>query len=306
MKRYLLGAALVTGAGVAAVATAGPDGPAGLGANVEGGALSGFCEASAVLPWEGGYLVADNETEGALYALDGAMAGARPVPLSAEVEDIEALAVGPGGELLVVGSQSANKKGRPRPARELVMVQGHAPVRPDLSACAPCLAARGLPPKEGGLSVEGAAWWDGSLWLGVRSPLVDGDAMLLRLAGRPTEALAVTEVVPVDLGGFGVRELVPTADGLLVLAGPIDGRDAPHRLYRLATPGAAPERLPVDLPAGSEGVVETAEGFLVVTDGDGKPGEACKSPATWARVRSRGPSAAPSDAACADGSGRCG
>lgn len=246
--------------------------------------FDGFCEASAILPWKGGFLVGDNETEGRLYGLTDSLEPATALELSAEVEDIEALAVGPAGELIVVGSQGANKKGKPRPERELVLVQGHAPVRPDLSGCAACVSARTLPPKAGGLSVEGAAWWDGALWLGVRSPLVDGDALFLRLQGEPTEALSVAEVAPLDLGGFGVRDLMVTADGLYILAGPTDGREADHRLYRMAQPGSPPELLPVDLPAGSEGLVQSGGDLLVVIDGDGKPDVPCKEPARWARV----------------------
>ena len=51
------------------------------------------------------------------------------------------------------------------PWRELPLVVGAEPVRPDLSACAPCA--------DPDLSVEGAAWWQDALWLGLRAPLVD-------------------------------------------------------------------------------------------------------------------------------------
>ena len=239
-------------------------------------ALSGLCEASAVVPWEGGWLVGDNETEDRLHRFQLDWTPSAPVQLTPEIEDIEALAPLPQG-LLVVGSQSRNKDGEARPAREQVMLLGHGPVRPDLSGCAPCEAARGRPPKQGGLSVEGAAWWQGALWLGVRSPLVDGQALLLELAGDPTAALTVARVLPVDLGGGGVRDLVVQGEQLWILGGPADATPIHHGLYRLDSPTATAARIQ-DLPDRSEGLAVGPQGAVVVTDGDGQPGSRCKLP----------------------------
>lgn len=243
--------------------------------------LDGFCEASTLAPWGDGVVVGDNETEDRLFAFDADFRPRGTLPLAAPVEDVEALAVLPQG-LLVVASQGANRKGRPRPLREQVLLLGAHPIRPDLSGCAPCEAARPLPPKEGGLSVEGAAAWRGALWLGLRSPLVDGRALLLRMVGDPAVALAVAEVTQVDLGGQGVRELVPDGEALLVLAGPPDRDPGGHSLYRLDAPGGTAVRLPVDLPPSAEGVLPVARGrYRYVTDGDGQPGKPCVVPATW-------------------------
>lgn len=199
------------------------------------------------------------------------------------MEDVEALAV-IDGTVLMVGSQSANKNGKLKPDRERIELDGHPPIRPDLTACTACEAARGLPPKEGGLSIEGAAWWGGSLWLGVRSPLDGGKALLLRMEGSPTTALRVAEQVPLDLGGFGVRDLTVHDGALLVLAGPLSGVAQAHRLYRLSAPTSPPSLLPGDLPAGSEGVVVDGGELVVVTDGDGEPGAGCVVPARWYRL----------------------
>ncbi len=250
-----------------------------------GAVFDGFCEASAVVPWSGGYLVGDNETEGALYPFSGALAPLPALALSAQVEDIEAVTLLPDGSLLVVGSQGANKNGKRKPLRERVVVQGHPAVTPDLSGCAVCVSARDRPPKEGGLSIEGAASWAGELWLGVRSPVVGGEALLLKMEGDPRAALAVKETVPVDLGGRGVRDLLVHDGALIVLAGPSGGGDGEHVLYRIPAPGSAPERLAGVLPAGAEGIARQPDGaLLVVTDGDGKPGEPCVAPSRWARV----------------------
>ncbi len=253
------------------------------------GTFAGFCEASTIVPWRGGFLVGDNEDEERLYSFSAAMEPRPALELSDRIEDIEALAVLPEG-LLVVGSQSTNRRGERRPQRERVLLLGHGPIVPDLSGCAPCQAARSLPPKRGGLSVEGAARWAGSLWLGLRSPLVEGEALLLRLRGDPASSLSVAQVVRIDLEGFGVRELIPQGTDLLVLAGPAGSADAAHRLYRLRAPGAPPSRLPVELPPATEGLAPTTpEGdFIGVTDGDGQPGRSCDRPATWLRLTVRG------------------
>lgn len=253
--------------------------------DAEPGELTGLCEASAVLVQDGAILVGDNEAETSIYRFTPAFSPLSPLELSAEVEDIEAMTLTAEGELLIVGSQSANKSGARKPLRERVLVQGGQAITPDLSACAPCEAARGLPPKEGGLSIEGAVYWRGALWLGVRSPLLGGEAMLLRMAGTPTTALSVAEVVPVDLDGLGVRDLIVVDGALWALAGPPDGAKRAHGLYALNAPGEAPRLLPMELPAGAEGVaLEDSGSLLVVTDGDGEPGKPCKSPATWARL----------------------
>ncbi len=246
--------------------------------------LRGLCEASAVVPWGDGFLIGDNETEDRLHGFGADLEPTRALPLGATVEDVEAIAILPSG-LLVVGSQGANRKGRARALRRHVLLVGQDPVEPDLAGCPACVTARDRPPKAGGLAVEGAAWWRGSLWFGLRSPLVDGRALLLRMEGDPSVALEVDEVATVDLGGLGVRDLLPRADALLLLAGPADAGDREPRLFSLAAPGTEPVDLGVPLPPVAEGIAPWGDGLLVVTDGDGEPGTPCRVPATWARVR---------------------
>lgn len=247
------------------------------------GVLAGLCEASAIVRTGDGYLVGDNETEDRLHAFTRAFQPMASWSLSSPVEDIEALALGNDG-LLVVGSQGASKKGKRKPDRELVLLDGHPPVRPDLSACAECEAARPLPPKEGGLSVEGAAFWAGRLWFGVRSPAPRGKALLLGMDGTPTTELRTSERVELDLDGFGVRDLTTHEGALLVLAGPVDGRGGPHRVWVLDRPEGTPTVLPIELPSGAEGIVIEEGALVVVTDGDGQPGKPCKEPARWVRM----------------------
>jgi hypothetical protein len=81
-----------------------------------------------------------------------------------------------------------------------------------------------------------------------------------------------------------VRDLLPHGSGLLVLAGPLDGRDTGYRLLSLAAPGALPADLGIPLPDRAEGVAVWGSDLLVVTDGDGEPGTTCIAPANWIRV----------------------
>lgn len=244
--------------------------------------LKGICEASAVVPWEGGWLVGDNEDERALHAYDADLKPKGTVALPYAIEDVEALALD-GGTLWVVGSQSDDKKGGYRPLRHLLGPLGQVPREPDVSGCAACAATMGRAPKRGGFSVEGAMVFNGDLWLGVRSPLVDGKAILLQLDA----ALKVARMVTVDLGGAGVRDLVAAPGvGFYALAGPLDDNQAPGQVWASASPGAVATKLGVAVPAHAEGLALVGDGTaLIVTDGDGEPGSACAKPATWVKVR---------------------
>jgi hypothetical protein len=251
----------------------------------ESGVLVGPCEASAVIPWKGGWLVGDNETSDRLFAYDAKLAPLPDVRLADPVEDIEALAA-TDTAVWVVGSHSATKKGKDKPLRSRLALLGSPSVLPDLSACAFC--APGLPPEEGGLNIEGAMVLRGALWLGLRGPLVDGKAALLELTGNPQDPSAgrsVVRTVPLDLGGLGVRDLAPKGDGFVVIAGPTGEAKGPFELWWFTAPDAAGQRLDTVLPPNAEGLAIAPDGTaLVVTDGAGTPG-ACKTAATWERVR---------------------
>jgi Protein of unknown function (DUF3616) len=266
----------------ACVCAAPPPDPVPAPVAATGGVLAGSCEASSIVPWAGGWAVGDNEQTGHLLRYDAAMRPAGTLPLATAVDDIEAVTVS-GDSLLLTGSYSRNKSGALRPERAWTGVVGAGGATLELeSACAPCRAARLAPPEMGGLNVEGLAVVGDDVWLGLRSPIVDGKAVLLRVAGGLTRG-AADEMRTVDLGGRGVRELVPWGAGLLVLAGPAGGQSASHRVYWLASPDAAPVDLAIDLPPSTEGIAVDGTSLLYVIDGDGK-GEPCATPARWGRV----------------------
>ncbi len=254
------------------------------------GKLTGFCEASAVIPWEGGYLVADNEEKDRLYSFDASMKPREHAfKPKYKVRDVEALVELASKKVVLIGSHSTDSKGHHEEKRNLVQVEGSDPRSLDLSGCAICMKARTTAPKEGGLSIEGAALWGGALWLGLRSPLDGKKAMLLRMSGdlAGSDPIKVEEIVRVDLGGHGVRDLALRDGQLFVLAGPADKKEVPHALYRLLDAKGSIELVASGLPERSEGITQatTANEWLVVTDGDGDPGTDCKPDAEWFRIR---------------------
>ena len=251
--------------------------------------LDGVCEASAIV-WDGArFIVADNEQKKRLYIYDAALRPTGELPLSEKIEDIEALTLLADGSLLIVGSQSNNSKGVNQPERQRLGQWSAGQLRtwtPDFGACAPCEAARALPPESGGLNVEGAARLGEAVWLGLRSPLVDGKALLLRMSADLGRA---EQVVRVDLGGRGVRDLIAVDSGLLVVAGPADGAEQKHRLFTVDPRQASGEARLLDqrLPPSTEGLVRGADGRLVfLTDGaEGEPPSGpCRQPSTWGHL----------------------
>jgi hypothetical protein len=140
-------------------------------------------------------------------------------------------------------------------------------------------------------NVEGAfGTTDGRLWLGLRAPLVDGNAVLLRLAGGASE-LRFDRVTLLRLDGRGIRELAVAGEQLYGIAGPMLDCAEPFALFRLsaaaAVGGGEPqvEILRADLVTSSEGLLVRGKRAYVVVDGD-EPAEGdttgtCRSPAQW-------------------------
>lgn len=231
--------------------------------------LRDACEPSALVELGGRFVVGDNEVEDQLYVYDATMTPLAPVPLPVPVEDIEALAV-LDGQLVVVGSHSVNKKGKPKPDRHRILGLGPQPV---------ALAEEML---GAGLDIEGAAVWRGHVWLGLRGPLAGDKAQLVHVA-TGAKAGQIEQIATFDLGGQGVRELVPWGDALLVVAGPVRDEAGEFSVWRLSAPEAAPERLPVTLPGSSEGAWVVGDRLRFVVDGAGEPG-ACVTPGQWGEV----------------------
>lgn len=140
------------------------------------------------------------------------------------------------------------------------------------------------------LNIEGAVTLEGRVWIGLRAPLVDGQAVLLRLESG-LERFRFDAIALVDLNGRGVRELALHEGVMWAIAGPTDDTRAPFLLRALETlPGpeltlTSTEK--AQLPTSSEGLVFDGDHVIVVIDGaegedDDRP---CDVPAGQERVR---------------------
>ncbi|HEY5877800.1 MAG TPA: DUF3616 domain-containing protein [Nakamurella sp.] len=141
-----------------------------------------------------------------------------------------------------------------------------------------------VPGKDNGVDIEGLAVSDDRVFVGMRGPVLRGWAVVLQLAVdvdqsasgalrlRPTDDGRPFRKFFLDLGGLGVRELIPDGSDLLVLAGPTMVLDGPVRVHRWlngATGSADPlvrrSQLPKvkDIPYGDD--ADHAEGITLLT-----------------------------------------
>lgn len=216
----------------------------------------------------------------------------KPIPILglSELNDAEALCSGPAGSFFLSTSHSANKKGHDKSARrQLLQLQlsGSAlKVLGKLDLATAIAASAAVPP--GGIDIEGLAFRDGSLYVGLKAPQsAGGNALILRIAdvlpALQAGALAPTKVqrfaeVPLRVtaaGGpavQGISDLSFLPDGSLVLLAnspkkmPPDGGGA---LWWLR-PGSAPRLLRRFPGLKPEGVTLTDDGqaLLIVFDHD--------------------------------------
>jgi hypothetical protein len=107
-----------------------------------------------------------------------------------------------------------------------------------------------LPGKDNGFDIEGLAAANGRVFLGLRSPVLRGWAVVLELSLEDAGEgeLGLKRIGPggrayrrhfLDLGGLGLRSLAAAGDDLLVLAGPPMTHDGPVRVFRWRGGGRA-------------------------------------------------------------------
>lgn len=229
-----------------------------------GDVLATSCEPSALVRTADGFLLGDNEDEERLYEFSDTMGLKATRPLSTRVEDIEAIAL-LGGLPVVVGSHSRSRSGKAKPDRHRILMADGRVFAVDTTKL----------PDADELDIEGAVGLNDALVLGLRAPLAAGRAQLL-VVDTGGAAGRIDRVVPIDLGGAGVRELTPYRSGFLVISGPSTDRAVPFGLWWMANLDTPPVKLDVSLPTSSEGAWLSGSTTLrVVVDGDGEPG-ACK------------------------------
>jgi pSer/pThr/pTyr-binding forkhead associated (FHA) protein len=215
----------------------------------------GFFEASGVVqgPSSDGVYFIDDGTPNAILFMPidqtGRQAGdIKHISLGMEVLDPEAITYG-GSFIYVVGSQSR----RDDPQRNSMVrfaldeatqsVKGHVETVVDLHRFlfdkVPELAAyRDVRGDEGGLNIEGISWdsTNDRLLLGLRSPVIDGRALVIPLklsdprGAFSTENLTAGAILRIPLGGLGIRDIEydTRAGAFLVIAGAPTHGEAPN------------------------------------------------------------------------------
>ena len=217
------------------------------------GSFAGNADMSGGATLDGkGFLLASNETRCAQIAVLTSnpwrlTAGAQIplIPPQGEDEcDFESVAVDASTQFYyVLGSHGVSKKkGHARPEQEALF---RLPVDPATKLPAPVQATPspsvslrawlqrvpgiggfvGKPLQQNGLSLEGMACRLGNLFIGCRSPHLNGEIAILEvdaavLFTQPTAAWPLPTIHWLPLGkGLGVRDLAPVQGGFLVLAG---------------------------------------------------------------------------------------
>jgi hypothetical protein len=129
-------------------------------------------------------------------------------------------------------------------------------------------------PKLGGVDIEGIAVHESWLYAGFRGPLDRSNALVLKF--KFEDPAGTAQLLTVDLGGLGIRDLTRSADGFLILAGPMHDGSGPYQLhYWNGASGGKGQRLctiPVKKQAKAEGLTVLSNDksrleFLIVYDG---------------------------------------
>jgi len=91
-----------------------------------------------------------------------------------------------------------------------------------------------LPSKENGLDIEGLVTFRRKVYIGMRGPVVDNIALVAAIGMTRNFIIDETGILLhfIDLGGLGVRDMARWGDGILILAGPVNGADSPFRLLQ--------------------------------------------------------------------------
>lgn len=125
---------------------------------------------------------------------------------------------------------------------------------------------------EGAVAVPEGNRDGASVWVGLRAPLVDGKAVLLRHAD-PSKSLKFDKVAFINLAGQGVRELTISGDTIWGIGGsPADG-DEEHSLWqfparKLEHGAVVTPDIEGAIPNNSEGLAIWNQKAIILTDGD--------------------------------------
>lgn len=157
-------------------------------------------------------------------------------------DDMEGLANVDQDHFFAVTSHSRTKKGKRKPEREQLMLMAIKGKKISVEKSwslreliIPLLeksfgndldmkTVEGATPNEGGFNIEGLAYREGRLYLGLRSPVTNSGKALIVVIKNGKELIqgaspALDKILAIDLGGKGIRSLDSNKKGLLILAG---------------------------------------------------------------------------------------
>ena len=124
-------------------------------------------------------------------------------------------------------------------------------------------------PKKGGFNIEGLSIAaDGSLLLGLRSPLTRDDQAIIVQLTQENAGFVVKEFFQLDLGGRGIRDIQPSRDGFVIIAGDVGGGGV-FALYYWQIGSKARVLTHLDRRLNPEALVRFADHWLIISD-DGK------------------------------------
>jgi hypothetical protein len=215
-----------------------------------------------------------------------------------KLDDLEALALDPSGYIYAITSHSRDGDGRAKPSREKLVrfrVDGDEVVdkqvvrglKAALVAAHPVLASAAAVldvKNQGGLNIEAMEFAPdtGQLWLGFRSPVPQGQALLAAVEnpGAMFDAGEAPRIAPtlltLSFDGYGLRGMawVASLAGYLLIAGPVAREPVPFRLWFWSGQASTPPRR-VEVPgladfAHAEGVcpaiLDGRELIVIVSD----------------------------------------
>lgn len=161
---------------------------------------------------------------------------------TAKLSEIEGATADGRGHIYAITSYSLDKKGMRESDREQLvrfdvagirLQRGFAfsKLRGPLGRLSPIIkdAAEHKTGKGRGLNIEGLAWdpATSSLLIGLRAPLADGNALVIRLVNPDAvlerhEAPQMSKPILLDMGGEGIRDMTydPRLHGFVLIAGP--------------------------------------------------------------------------------------
>jgi hypothetical protein len=87
-----------------------------------------------------------------------------------------------------------------------------------------------IPSKENGINIEGMAVLNGLLYIGFRGPVLRGNWVPI-LKCKFATPIDLADLVLVNLGGRGIRDLTPVKNGFLILAGPVGEGEDSYQIY---------------------------------------------------------------------------